>query len=231
MLKFLGRGSAFADEHNSAFFVHDNNLILIDCPATTFQKVKKMKGLSEFENIFILVTHTHGDHSGGLGTMLQYVWFVLNKKVTVVAPSEQVKSDLNMLLMQIEGCEERWFNITTTNKLNKDWLISAVATTHVIPLISKCFGYHLRINNTDVVYTGDSATLEPFVKLLKNGSYLYTEIASVNSRVHLYIDDVLPELIRLTENGIRVYLMHIDDELKISEKIKNTAIEFAPLES
>lgn len=231
MLKFFGRGSAFADEHNSAFFVHDNDLILIDCPATTFQKIKKMKGLSEFENIFILVTHTHGDHSGGLGTMLQYVWFVLNKKVTVVAPSEQVKSDLNMLLMQIEGCEERWFNITTTNKLNKDWLISAVATTHVIPLISKCFGYHLRINNTDVVYTGDSATLEPFVKLLKNGSYLYTEIASVNSRVHLYIDDVLPELIRLTENGIRVYLMHIDDELKISEKIKNTAIEFAPLES
>ena len=72
MLEFLGRGSAFADEHNSAFFVHDNDLILIDCPATTFQKVKKMKGLSEFENIFILVTHTHGDHSRGIGTMLQY---------------------------------------------------------------------------------------------------------------------------------------------------------------
>lgn len=89
---------------------------------------------------------------------------------------EQVKSDLNRLLTQIKGCEERTINITTSNKLNKDWLISVIATTYVIPLINKCFGYHLRINDTDVVYTDDSAMLESFVKLLKNGSYLYTEI-------------------------------------------------------
>lgn len=69
MLKFFGRGSAFADEHNSAFFIYGNDLILIDCPATSFQKVKKMEKLSKFDNIFILVTHTHGDHSGGVGTM------------------------------------------------------------------------------------------------------------------------------------------------------------------
>ena len=36
MLTFLGRGSAFADEHNSAFFIHDGNLILIDCPMSSF---------------------------------------------------------------------------------------------------------------------------------------------------------------------------------------------------
>ena len=35
LLLFLGRGSAFADEHNSAFFVEDNELVLIDCPATS----------------------------------------------------------------------------------------------------------------------------------------------------------------------------------------------------
>ena len=69
LLMFLGRGSAFADEHNSAFFVEDNELVLINCPATSYQKVKKMNW-EQYDNIYILITHTHGDHSVGVGTML-----------------------------------------------------------------------------------------------------------------------------------------------------------------
>ena len=42
MLTFLGRGSAFADEHNSAFFVNESDLILIDCPMSSFEKLNDM---------------------------------------------------------------------------------------------------------------------------------------------------------------------------------------------
>lgn len=104
--------SIISPQLNSAYFVEDNDLILIDCPATSYQKVKKMKW-ERFDNIYVLITHTHGDHSGGVGTMLQYVWFAsgMKKKVTIVAPSEEVKADLLLLLMRIEGCEAEWFNI------------------------------------------------------------------------------------------------------------------------
>lgn len=229
MIKFFGHGSAFANEHNSAFFVCRNDLILIDCPATSFQKVKKMKGLSEFENIFILVTHTHGDHSGGIGTMLQYVWFALNKKVTVVAPSEQVENDLNMLLRNIEGCEKKWFSITTADELNEEWLVSSVPTRHAETLDGRCFGYHLKINGKNVVYTGDTAVLTPFIPLLKSGDYLYTEASYYRSDVHLHIDDILPELVNLARNGINIYLMHLDNEEEIEKIIENTDIKLAPL--
>ena len=82
--------------------MEDNELVLIDCPATSYQKVKKMNW-ERYDNIYILVTHTHGDHSGGVGTMLQYVWFAsyMKKKVTIVAPSAEVKEDLLLLLMRI----------------------------------------------------------------------------------------------------------------------------------
>ena len=40
MLQFFGRGSAFADQHNAAFFREQGDLILLDCPGTAFQKVK-----------------------------------------------------------------------------------------------------------------------------------------------------------------------------------------------
>ncbi len=229
MLKFFGRGSAFADEHNSAFFVYGNDFILIDCPATSFQKVKKMEELSKFDNIFILVTHTHGDHSGGVGTMLQYAWFALNKKVTVVAPSEQVENDLNMLLRNIEGCEKKWFNITTADELNKEWLVSSIPTYHAETLSGKCFGYHLRIDGKNIIYTGDTAVLTPFLPLLKNGDYLYTEISYYKSEVHLYIYGILSELVNLAKNGVNVYLMHLDEEEEIEKIIENTDIKLAPL--
>ena len=36
MLQFFGRGSAFADQHNAAFFREQGDLILLDCPGTAF---------------------------------------------------------------------------------------------------------------------------------------------------------------------------------------------------
>jgi hypothetical protein len=131
----------------------------------------------------------------------------MKKKVTIVAPSEEVKDDLLLLLMRIEGCEQEWFNIVTADKLDRKWFIAAVPTTHVKPLEGKCFGYHLNIRGNNVVYTGDTATLEPFKPLLKNGSFLYTEAAFCKSEVHLYLKDMLPEFIRLTDGGVHVYII------------------------
>ena len=229
-LMFLGRGSAFADEHNSAFFVEDNDLILIDCPATSYQRVKKMNW-AQYRNIYILITHTHGDHSGGTGTMLQYVWFASNmkKKVTVVAPSAEVRDDMLTLLMRIEGCEPEWFDITTADELDKKWFTAAVPTVHVKPLDGRCFGYQLNVHGRNVVYTGDTSTLEPFRMLLTEGSVLYTEAAFYKSGVHLYLMDMLPKLIQLAENGIDVYLMHLDNEDEIKKVTADTPLRLAEL--
>ena len=69
MLQFFGRGSAFADQHNAAFFREQGDLILLDCPGTAFQKVKRFDWSNVF-NVYVLITHTHGDHIGGLGTLI-----------------------------------------------------------------------------------------------------------------------------------------------------------------
>ena len=231
MLKFLGRGSAFADAHNCAFFTQDHDFVLLDCPATAFQKVKKMC-LDSFQRICILVTHTHGDHSGGIGMLLQYTWFVLHRKVTIIAPSDAVRSDLLLLLLQIEGCAPEWFEICTADEFHAEWLVSAIPTRHAMQLESKCFGWHLKIQDHDVIYTGDTATLAPFLPLLHPGSVFYTEISYYKSDVHLHIDHILPDLVALSRNGVTIYLMHLDDETKISEMIENTentTIRLAPL--
>ena len=163
--------------------------------------------------------------------MLQYVWFAsyMKKRVTIVAPSEEVKDDLLLLLMRIEGCEQEWFNIVTADELDRKWFIAAVPTTHVKPLEGKCFGYHLNIRGNNVVYTGDTATLDPFKPLLKNGSFLYTEAAFYKSEVHLYLKDMLSEFIRLSDGGVHVYLMHLDVEDEIKRMISDTTLKLARL--
>lgn len=131
--------------------------------------------------------------------------------------------------MRIEGCEKEWFDIVAADELDKKWLNSAVLTTHVKPLEGKCFGYHLNIHGNNVVYTGDTASLEPFRPFLKKGSFLYTEAAYLKSEVQLYLNDMLPEYIKLAENGVHMYLIHLDAEDEIREMTADTPLRLAAL--
>ena len=112
MLTFLGRGSAFTDEQNSAYFIDGNNLVLIDCPMSSFEKLNNREisnsdiDLSAFDHVYVLVTHTHGDHISGIGMLIDLLHFVLRTPITVIAPSKEVETDLHLYFLRIEGCNE-----------------------------------------------------------------------------------------------------------------------------
>ena len=229
MLTFLGRGSAFADEHNSAFFVDNGNLILIDCPMSTFEKLNDMN-LTLFDHIYLLVTHTHGDHVSGIGMLVDLLQFSVKTPITIVAPSKEVEGDLFYLLSRIEGCNDSWYELTNTEDLDKEWLVCSIQTTHTEELSGKCFGYCLTVDGQRVVYTGDTNTLIPYEKYISNGSYLFVEMSAYKSPVHLYCVDMKDKIKELVDRGVHVYLMHMDDEKRIGEVMQDTGAEFAPLE-
>jgi len=228
MLRFLGRGSAFSAENNSAFFIKDNELVLIDCSMSSFNKIKAMN-LTGIKEIFVLVTHTHSDHIGGIAMLIDYEYFIGHIPVTVVAPSVQLKEDISFYLSHLDGCEKSWFSLITVNELNRDWFKEAILTSHAPQLEGRCFGYNLFLEGKNIVYTGDTNTLSPFLPYLTDGSILYQEASAHRSLVHMYIEDLLPELYELLSRDIKIYLMHLDNEDYILEKIKNTTIELAPL--
>lgn len=184
-LEFFGRGSGFTCEHTSAYFTtKDKEIIIIDCPVSTFQKLRDVN-LDNYDDCYVLITHTHGDHIGGLGLFVQYAFFTLKRSVTIVAPSNAVANDI-LTLLTIEG------NDTSL-------------------LENKCFGYNLIIDNTNVVYTGDTSTLKPFLPYLTDYSVLYVDTSVHYGMIHLKLDDSLSELVSFTSRHIKVYLMHLDD--------------------
>ena len=229
MLTFLGRGSAFTKEQNCAYFDDGNDLILLDCPMSGFVKLRS-KGLSSYDSIYVLVTHTHGDHSGGIAMLIAYCHYVEKKHVTVIAPSMRVYEDLSYLLSSIEGCDPTSYDLLLSSNLHKPWFGEPIATTHTEELSGKCFGYRLVIDGKNVIYTGDTNTLIPFETHLSEGSILYTEVSAYRTDVHLYCEDIKNKIRDLIERGVQVYLMHMDDEIKIGIILKETGAQFAPLE-
>ena len=229
MLTFLGRGSAFADEHNSAYFVDDGNLILIDCPMSSFEKLNDMN-LTLFDHIYLLVTHTHGDHISGIGMLVDLLQFSVKTPITIVAPSKEVEGDLFYLLSRIEGCNDSWYELICAEELDVDWLVCSIQTRHTDELSGKCFGYCLTVEGNRVVYTGDTNTLIPYEKYISDGSYLYVEMSAYKSPVHLYCVEMKEKIKAFVSRGVHVYLMHMDDEKRVGEVMADTGAEFAPLE-
>ena len=196
---FIGRDSGFGEKNNSAYFEKENDLYLIDCGFTVFEDVIKRFDFNKYNNINIIITHLHNDHAGSLSQVVLYLWFIYNKKTTIITKCEKISEYLS-----ITGTPQESYVIK--NELD---ILEFIKTEHVNHL--DAYGFCMKINNKIIVYTGDTCTLTPFIPYCKNANELYVDVSKYGG-AHLKIDDIYQILKDFKQQGIDIYLMHLDDK-------------------
>ena len=218
-LNFLGRGAAFntKEGNTSAYFIDNNQLFLIDCGESIFERIRESSILDKIETINIMITHTHSDHIGSLASLILYFYYILHKPLNIISSvNAKHLSDIEILL-RVNGCKNSMYNFVDEknydNKFNSFNSIRYVETRHCDELNS----YGLLFNTLDgvVYYSGDTREIDIVKSLIEKGVtidklYIDTTTANYPGNVHLYIgilQEVIPE-----ELKSHVYCMHINSD-------------------
>ena len=112
-LTFLGRGSAFnpKEGNTSAYFIDNNELFLIDCGESVFSELITNNILDNISKINLMITHTHSDHIGSLGTLISYSNKLLNIKPNIIISDNLLYLDDLKLLLKIVGIKKEEYNL------------------------------------------------------------------------------------------------------------------------
>ena len=240
-LKSLGFGSAFNSQeygNNSWYFIEKDKVFMIDCGYTVFNTFRK-KGLDNYKEINIIITHMHTDHVGSLGTLIEWMYYVKGFKVNILSHNT-LKRDLFDYLL-ISGIEESMFNLEVTpygkGYINKDSIEIIFEKVKHVPQI-KTYSITLIRNSTDmIIYSGD--TTEKFQSgndsLFRHYSWfmdrypelrlegLYLDVSLNGSSVHAnYYKNIMGTCDMLDEDlkrfNTKVVIMHLDDTVENYKK-------------
>lgn len=198
-LNFLGSDAGYGKENNSAYIEVEDKLVLIDCGYTVFGKIQEKFNLNKYNEIEVIVTHLHNDHAGSLSQLILYVYFEFGKRTKVVSGCEHI----NEYLKYCGTPEEAYELVRGTDNT------TMIKTEHT-PLLD-AYGFNMIINGKNIIYTGDTKILTPFIPYLSEADELYIDV-SKNGGPHLKIEDIMQHLVDIKNTGTDVYLMHIDDK-------------------
>lgn len=217
-LKFLGIGSAFQTNlyNNTAYFIEKDNLFLLDCGETAFAELKEQPFLSDINNIFVFFTHTHSDHIGSLGQLIEYCNQELASKLNIIVPNMEpnsLYSDIRELL-NIFSISPNKCNFSCPNGLENNYesftKMEFLPTNHTPELPEKCYSLMFNTPNGKVLYTSDSIDTKYIESLVEEKDYdkMYVDCTLSIPAVHLdlnILNSIVPN-----DQKEKVYCMHFD---------------------
>ena len=218
-LNFLGRGAAFnpKEGNNSAYFIANNQLFLIDCGENIYERLIERNLLKNIDAINLMITHTHSDHVGSLGSLILHSFYELQKPVNIILP-ENAKHLPNIEhILESFGCEKDKYQYINEKEFDKKYEefdnLRYIETKHCKEL--NCYGLIFTTKEGIIYYSGDTNEVEIIKALLSSGKkidkiYIDTTTANYPGNVHLYIgilQETIPE-----ELKNRIYCMHINND-------------------
>jgi ribonuclease BN (tRNA processing enzyme) len=218
----LGSGDAFGSggRHHSAYLIEAPGCtFLLDCGPTVLQSLKGAdRDPGEID--FVLLSHLHGDHFGGVPFLLmEYRWETPRSRPLVVYGPRDTERRVRALftaLYEDAACKAPTFTLEhvelapgaerTAGRVR----ILPFRVPHVPDLV--CFGYRIEVAGRTIVYSGDSGWTDEFVARARGADLFLCECSTFETSLPIHVS--YPEIAaHAAELGCkRVLLTHLGRE-------------------
>lgn len=190
-------------------------MFLIDCGESIFERLVENGLLEGIDAINLMITHTHSDHIGSLGTLAMYSYYILKKPLNIVM-KKGAKHLTNIgKVLDGFGCTSLMYRYVDEEQYDNKFVsfqnIRYMETSHCDEL--SCYGLLFTAPNGLVYYSGDTREIENVKALIESGQnidklYIDTTMANFPDNVHLYIGILKEKIPEDFKN--KVFCMHIN---------------------
>jgi phosphoribosyl 1,2-cyclic phosphodiesterase len=169
-----------------------------------------------------MITHTHSDHVGSLGTLMLYAFAVKKIDVAVIIDGNMDYLPALRSLLEIYGLNKQMYHFADAADFSGKYSlfnkIRYVKTKHVEELETCAIAFET--DDGLVFYSGDINNLAPIIDILKSGSPIDKIYVDTNNdrqpnphhiSIHGLNEIVPPEL------KPRIYCMHLQNSQCIGE--------------
>jgi len=167
-LIFLGTGGSVAtcERDNTSFLIRlDQKIVLVDCPGSLVQKIKKLN-LNPFEVNSILVTHIHPDHIYGLPSFIHSL-MLYEGRIRILGSEETIhfcRKLLDLFELQDKEIKIRVDFIPLEPGVNFQLSDSLEVTSLRVSHSESSLAYNFRFKEgkKELIYSGDTSP-NPFL--------------------------------------------------------------------
>jgi ribonuclease BN (tRNA processing enzyme) len=220
-LTVLGSGDAFnsGGRGHSAYLVEaPGTTFLLECGPTALQALKAA-GRTTADVDFVLLSHLHGDHFGGLPFFfLEYRYDAPRTRPFAVYGPPKTERRVNALfkaLYEQVAREPSPFPVRFTEIKPAPFEIGSLRVVpFVVPHARElvCYGYRLEVADRVIVYSGDASWTEDFVAQARGADLFLCECSTYETRLDIHL--AYPEIAaRARDLGCRrILLTHLGRE-------------------
>src|SRR3989449_3006397 len=196
-LQFLGSGDAFGSGgrfQTCLYLSGSSEPVLIDCGASSLIALKRA-GLDPSEIGYVLLTHLHGDHFGGLPFLVLDGQFSRRTRPLVVGGPpglrERVEAAMEVLFPGSSKVDHR-FAVELVEL--RERLPTVVGPATVIPFVvehaSGAPAYALRVEygGEGITYSGDTEWTEGLVDAARGGDLFICEADFFEKKIKYHLD-------------------------------------------
>jgi ribonuclease BN (tRNA processing enzyme) len=228
----LGTADAFgaAGRFHSAVVVRAGNATaLIDCGPTILQALHRSK-ICPGDIDFVLITHLHGDHIGGLPMLLlDYQFRSRRTRPLVVIGSALCRTRLealtNSMYPELTQKRRRFRVIYRTIRPGHAISIGGMHMRAYRMQHSErfpCFGYRIEYHGQAVAFTGDTTWCDSIPAMSRGANLLLTECTDFDERTPVHLSYTQFQEHEAEIGAKRIVLTHVgDDLLKNRRKVRH----------